>query len=736
LNQGYEGATGRGAAEGEIRKRARASFVVLLGVLIAAAVGPVASAQGSALAHHFETYFGESLENPEALAVDEATGDVYIIETNTGCVSRYHGSQGPEALTADEFPATGTNKLCGFAYDRPSGAQVAVDNSGTSTDGTIYVTSPFGGGIHEYDREGNFITTLPSEGGAEQCGVAVDGEGDVMDGTYYGGLEEFKHDDPVESNDYVHTTYQGPVCEVAFDGLEGNRYASFWYNGPLVKTPTGEFYGFVMNEESTAPYGDPVNNDLYVDEGQTIAGFSEGGQLFERFSAASTESRGVAIDHQTGALYASDTPKGRIAVFKGEPVYQLSVSVSGSGFGRADADSGEISHCGEEGLCSSYYPQNGTVVLTATPQPHSVAGAWNGCDSVSGGECTVTLTGDREVSISFDRFHHPLTVSVAGTGTGYVSDANPGGQIRECGEGGTCTGQYDEGTLATLLPVPTGHSSFTGWSGDCSNSSGPCEVTVDAATSVTAHFTAEHAIGIEKAGTGAGSVESEPAGVNCGGTCLDYFTDGETIRLIPLASGHSSFTGWSGEVCSGMGPCEVPVGGSTKTVTANFAHDPPSATTDPVVSYVGQHAGTVHGSVDPNGAEVNRCVVEYGTTTAYGAQAPCAPSGIGQGTSPVPIGANLTELAPGKTYHFRISASNVGGSATGADQAFTTLADTCDTNAALCPPPRSSQPATVTCRKGFVRHGSRCVRRRHRNLHRDGHRRGHRHRHRSLGGSR
>ena len=58
--------------------------------------------------------------------------------------------------------------------------------------------------------------------------------------------------------------------------------------------------------------------------------------------------------------------------------------------------------------------------------------------------------------------------------------------------------------------------------------------------------------------------------------------------------------------------------------------------------------------------------------TSYGSSAPCA-SLPGSGTSPVAVSAALTGLTANTTYHFRISATNAGGTSTGSDQAFTTV---------------------------------------------------------------
>src|SRR5262249_52470526 len=60
---------------------------------------------------------------------------------------------------------------------------------------------------------------------------------------------------------------------------------------------------------------------------------------------------------------------------------------------------------------------------------------------------------------------------------------------------------------------------------------------------------------------------------------------------------------------------------------------------------------------------------EYGTTIAYGTTVPCA-SLPGSGTSPVAVSAAITGLTNKTLYHFRISATNKGGTSPGADQTF------------------------------------------------------------------
>jgi hypothetical protein len=89
---------------------------------------------------------------------------------------------------------------------------------------------------------------------------------------------------------------------------------------------------------------------------------------------------------------------------------------------------------------------------------------------------------------------------------------------------------------------------------------------------------------------------------------------------------------------------------------------------------VTQTSATLTATVNPNGGEVSECKFEYGTSTSYGSSVSCAKL-PGAGTSPVEVSASVTGLAANTVYHFRIAATNAGGTSKGSDETFTTPAN-------------------------------------------------------------
>jgi hypothetical protein len=83
-----------------------------------------------------------------------------------------------------------------------------------------------------------------------------------------------------------------------------------------------------------------------------------------------------------------------------------------------------------------------------------------------------------------------------------------------------------------------------------------------------------------------------------------------------------------------------------------------------------QTSATLHGTIKPNG-EATTWHFDYGTTTAYGTTTPeQGPVAAGSGNTAVSI--NVSALAPGTVYHYRLVGTNPSGSIPGKDHTFTT----------------------------------------------------------------
>ena len=119
-------------------------------------------------------------------------------------------------------------------------------------------------------------------------------------------------------------------------------------------------------------------------------------------------------------------------------------------------------------------------------------------------------------------------------------------------------------------------------------------------------------------------------------------------------------------------------GGGESNTANNTATDPTAITTRgaPTVvtgaaTGVGTTTATLNGTINPNGLPTT-AEFRYGLTTAYGSTN--AIPGTLPGTTAQTMSASLTGLNSGMTYHFRLSATNSLGAASGADQTFTTTA--------------------------------------------------------------
>ena len=282
--------------------------------------------------------------------------------------------------------------------------------------------------------------------------------------------------------------------------------------------------------------------------------------------------------------------------------YTLTVSRAGTGGGTVTSNPAGIS-CGL--ACAQVYDYPTSVTLTASASTGSTFVGWSGDGCSGAGTCTVAMTAERAVTATFVLDQHTLTVSTAGTGTGVVTSSPAG---INCGS--TCDHAYGYLTSVTLTANAGTGSAFSGWSGSGCSGTGTCTVSMTSASLVTATFTlSQYTLTVGMAGTGRGTVTSDPAGISCGMTCARAYDYLSSVTLTASANTGSTFGGWSGGGCSGTGDCTVSIV-SAGLVTATFTLNQYALT----VATAGAGSGTV--TSDPAGINCgSTCTHTYGYNT-------------------------------------------------------------------------------------------------------------------------
>ncbi|TMB15409.1 MAG: DUF3466 family protein [Deltaproteobacteria bacterium] len=151
--------------------------------------------------------------------------------------------------------------------------------------------------------------------------------------------------------------------------------------------------------------------------------------------------------------------------------------------------------------------------------------------------------------------------------------------------------------LAACGPVT---SSGTGSTGGSSTDAGTPPDTPDGGTSqggIDAGRPVQQ-FGLRIGVNGQGSIQSSPAGINCGQVCAAAFDQGTSVALTAAPASGFRFDGWGG-ACSGPGGCTVTMQGETQ-VWATFAAIPPTQHAMTVI-LTGTGSGTV--SSQPNGID-------------------------------------------------------------------------------------------------------------------------------------
>src|SRR5262249_33071068 len=153
---------------------------------------------------------------------------------------------------------------------------------------------------------------------------------------------------------------------------------------------------------------------------------------------------------------------------------------------------------------------------------------WSG-DCTGRAGCTLTLDAPRSVTATFVRGFE-IAVVKDGAGGGTVR-STPAGIL--CGA--TCSGQFDPGTMVTLVAEPDPTSTFMGWAGSCSGAAPSCTVRLDARKEVRATFAARsndrYSLTVLRSGSGSGRVATGDRSIDCGETCVATYAAGTQVSL-------------------------------------------------------------------------------------------------------------------------------------------------------------------------------------------------------------
>jgi hypothetical protein len=505
-------------------------------------------------------------------------GYVYVPDAAAGVVKVYDPATDPshpvQIIDGAGTPQGGFHSLldASIAIDQSNGHVFVVDN----------LQSPFelaAAVVDEFAPSGAYRGQLPHALlAAEPSGLTVDEEGKVYvtSGNTEGSvLYAFGPTEPASSLD-VTTTGAGA--------------------GTVKSGPAGISCGSACSAEYNV--GEQVTLEATADVHSTFTGWTVAGS-----PGACPGTGPCKLTLNANTAVSAD--------FAANPQRTLTVAKTGTGTGEVSSEPARIS-CGS--ACSAEYNVGEQVTLEATADVHStftgwtVAGSPGACPGT--GPCKLTLNANTAVSVDFAAIpQRTLTVAKTGTGKGMLT-SEPAGIDCEA----AClveSAEFNVGEEVTLNAAPGAHSTFTGWTvagspGACPGT-GPCSLTLDADTEVSADFASipQKTLAVHSVGTGVGTISSSPAGIECGAACAQSYDQGTPLTLIARATPGSRFVGWSGAGCAGTGACRVVLAADAQ-VSAAFERIQHGVS----VALTGPGAGTVSSS--PAGIDCgSSCVKSY-----------------------------------------------------------------------------------------------------------------------------
>ncbi len=356
-------------------RRIATALPLMVGVIVALGAG---AAPALAETHPFVSSFG-SFTNPNGVAVEESTGDVYVADIGTGTVSKFDANGNPV-----NFSALGANALTGedtpaksFSFPAAIGtpAAIVIDNGCvrhmpalngaecTQFDpsaGDLYVMDAGHDVIDKFSPSGAYLSQISGPFAGELVGFALVADGDVrvVAGSVLGAAGQRLTATTGLFDNSITNNFLTQIEAVG----EFDAFTSHLPEHSFAVGPTGDDYvlfecgcvekfggnplttlGLVDSGPSDVAMAvDPVTGHLYVDAQSSVTEWDTGGMdgyslvsghagetvpsaaLVSSFgslqlSGVPGQQGGIAVNGASGEIYVSNPADGKVYMFASAP---------------------------------------------------------------------------------------------------------------------------------------------------------------------------------------------------------------------------------------------------------------------------------------------------------------------------------------------------------------------------------------------------------------------------------
>ncbi len=274
------------------------------------------NAELPAAVHRHLLTFG-AFKNPTGVAIDDSTGDIYVLDAGTGIGQGFvykFNSAGKPVFSFGQDGKLIVSGVYGF-YNWPT--QIAVDNDPTSPNyGDFYVPEvDYEGGqfaIKRYSPSGELLQSMEAYG---PSGVGVDPNTGNVYTTWYPFGAVVVYNTEGEVSNFFFVSEKSPEPEgVAVDN--GKVYVVNG-GGPAARKGTTEVYSeegewleTLDKEPSNGVAVDPSDGHIFVDEGVRVSEFDSSGKPVGAPAGIGSLDNSVSLDAYEGTIAVGNPSEG------------------------------------------------------------------------------------------------------------------------------------------------------------------------------------------------------------------------------------------------------------------------------------------------------------------------------------------------------------------------------------------------------------------------------------------